>query len=421
MKLPISLLFLTAAALLAACSTGEDVPARPAAAFPGTFDDGVLTLDTHVDIPLEFATDAADPLEMEAQVTLRSMRSGALDAAFFVVYVAQTERTPDNYRRAHEEALTKFAAIRRMAEELYPDWIELASTAADVERIAAERKLVAAIGVENGYSIGADLSTLDRFHALGARYFGLVHNGHNDLAHSAQPRAAFGDAPGSESGGVTELGAAAIERLNRLGIMVDISHASKQTALDAIRLSRAPVIASHSSVRALADHPRNLDDETLLALRDNGGVVQIVAYESFVKVQPPEHAAALAALGERLGLQGPVDNARLMSLPEEQRFAYLRGVQEINSRWPPASVDDLVDHIDYAVRLIGVDHVGVSSDFGGGGGVLGWSGAAETPNVTAELERRGYSAEDIGMIWSGNLRRVWRVAARVAAELEASR
>ena len=420
MRLPFTLSVAAAAAILAACSSGESVPGREAAAFPGTFDDGVLTLDTHVDIPLEFATDAADPLEMQAQVSLRSMRNGALDAAFFVVYVAQAERTPENYRRAHEDALTKFAAIERMTEELYPDWIELAYSAADVERIAGQRKLVAAIGVENGFSIGTDLSTLDRFHALGARYFGLVHNGHNDLAHSAQPRAAFGDAPGSEAGGVTELGAAAIERLNRLGVMVDISHSSKQTALDAIRLSSAPVIASHSSVKALADHPRNLDDETLLALRDNGGVVQIVAYEGFLTVQPLEQSAALAALGERLGLEGPVDNERLMALPEEQRFAYLRGVQEIQSRWPPASVEDLVDHIDYAVRLIGVDHVGVSSDFGGGGGVLGWTGAAETPNVTAELERRGYSAADIDKIWSGNLLRVWREAERVAAE-QASR
>src|SRR5690606_34387532 len=199
--------------------------------------------------------------------------------------------------------------------------------------------------VENCFSIGTDLSAIDRFYEQGARYFGLVHNGHNDLAHSAQPNAAFGDAPGSDANGVTELGAAAIERLNRLGVMVDISHASKRTALDAMRLSRAPVIASHSAVRALADHPRNLDDETLLALRDNGGGVQIVAYGACVKVQPPEHAAAMAALNERFGISGPITRERLLAMPDEQRVEYLRGVGEINERWPPATVADLVDHV----------------------------------------------------------------------------
>ncbi len=401
--------------LIAACGSDGGSGERPA--FAGTFDDGVLTLDTHVDIPLDFATPAADPLDMDAQVNLRSMRNGALDAAFFVVYVPQTARTPEGYARARADALTKFEAIRRMTEQ-HPDWIELAYSPDDVERIAGARKLVAAIGVENGYSIGTDLEMLDRFHALGARYFGLVHNGHNDLAHSAQPRPDFGDAPGSDEG-LTDLGARAIERLNRLGVMIDVSHASKRSTLDAIRLSRAPVIASHSSVRALADHPRNLDDETLRALAAKGGVVQIVAYEGFLKVQPPEQAAAMQALGERLGIEPPTTSDGVMALPEEQRFAFLRGVQEIQARWPPASVDDLVDHVDYAVRLIGVDHVGISSDFGGGGGVLGWSSANETANVTAELERRGYSAEDIAKIWSGNLLRVWREVERVAAELAA--
>ena len=380
---------------------------------PAAIHERALTLDTHVDIPLDFATAAVDPLDGDLQVNLQKMTTGGFDAAFFIVYVGQTARTPENYAAARADAFTKFAAIRRMAQELYPDRIEIAYTAADVERISAAGKLVAAIGVENGYSIGTDLAVLDEFHALGGRYFGLVHNGDNDLAHSAQPRTELGDAP-AESAGVTELGARAIERLNELGVMVDVSHASKRSSLDAMRLSRAPVIASHSSVRALTDHPRNMDDETLLALRDDGGVIQIVAFDAYLKAQPPEQQTAVRELRERFAISGSVTAE---SLPAEQRTEYQRALAAIDARWPPATVADLVDHVDYAVRLIGIDHVGISSDFHGGGGVIGWADATETPNVTAELLRRGYDEAAIGKLWSGNLLRVWREAERVASEL----
>lgn len=330
--------------------------------------DRVITLDTHVDIPFDFATDEVSPLDGELQVNLETMRGGGLDAAFFIVYVGQTERTPDNYARAQLDAMTKFDAIHRMTDELHGDLIGFAYTADDVERIAADGRLVATIGIENGYVIGRDLNLLNQYHALGARYMTLVHNGHNDIADSAQPHEERDDGP--EHGGVSEFGAQVIERMNDLGIMVDISHASKESALEAIALSRAPVIGSHSSVSALTDHVRNMDDETLMAVRDNGGVVQIVAFGSY--------------LGDP------------------------------NSR-DDADVSTLVDHIDYAVELIGIDHVGISSDFGGGGGIAGWNGAGETQNVTAELIRRGYSEAEIARIWSGNLLRVWRAVEQVAA------
>jgi membrane dipeptidase len=196
--------------------------------------------------------------------------------------------------------------------------------------------------------------------------------------------------------------------------MVDISHASKQSALEAIELSEAPVIASHSSVRALGDHVRNLDDETLLRLRGNGGVVQIVAFDTYVSVRPPEYTAAMDALRERLGVEGQIDPR---AIEPSMRAEFVSAITEINTRWPPSNVEDFVDHIDYAVNLIGVDHVGISSDFGGGGGILGWTNAGETPNVTAELVHRGYDPEDIEKIWSGNLLRVWREVESVAARL----
>lgn len=420
-------IYVLASIALAGCTQNDAPSEQPAAApsaaqsAPGAVPPAnaarvhraALTLDTHVDIPFDFATDAVDPRTGDLQVNLDKMRTGGLDAAFFIVYVGQTERTPENYLQAQADAMTKFEAIHRMTDELYPELIGLAYSADDMERLVAEGKLAAAIGIENGYVIGMDLDLLDRYFDLGARYVTLVHNGHNDIADSAQPRPGFGD-EATEHDGVSEFGAAAIRRMNELGIMVDVSHGSKQTALQAMQLSAAPVIASHSSVRAVADHVRNMDDETLLALRDNGGVVQIVAYDSYVHVRPPEYAEAMSALNERLGVEPPVD---VEALDEPLRIEYLRGVRDINARWPPSMLDQFVDHIDYAVELIGIDHVGISSDFGGGGGIIGWSDALETPNITAELLRRGYTEEEIGKIWSGNLLRVWREVERVAETL----
>ena len=404
----------TLAALHAGCGRSD----APQASSPPR-DADVLTLDTHIDIPLDYATDAVDPLDAaNLQVNLTKMTAGGLDAGFFVVYVGQTARTAENYVQAQADALTKFDAIHRMAEQLYPERIAIAYTADDVPRIAASGKLVAMIGVENGYSLGPNLEMLDRYYELGARYVGLVHNGDNDLARSAQPRADLGDAAATElDTGVTALGAAAIARLNRLGIMVDVSHGSKQTALDAIRLSVAPVIASHSSVAAINAHARNLDDETLRALAAKGGVAQIVAFDGYLKKQPEERAAATRDLRQSVGLAA---NAQPASLSPDQRALYEQGLRDIEARWPAATVDQLVDHIDYAVKLIGLDHVGIASDFDGGGGITGWADAAETSNVTAELRARGYSNEDVAKIWSGNLLRVWRDVERTAAELKAA-
>ena len=326
----------------------------------------VMALDTHVDIPFNFASSEHMPADAEAQVNLQSMKDGGLDSAFFIVYVGQTERTPETYLAAKADALSKFDAIHRMVE-LYPDEIGLALTAQDAEDLFNENKLVALIGIENGFVIGHDLSLVERFYDLGARYMTLVHNGHNDIGDSAQPRPQFGDEE-VEHGGLSDFGYQVVDEMNRLGMLVDISHVSRQTMMDATLHSKAPVIASHSSVTAVADHPRNMNDEQLLALKENGGVIQIVAFDTYVK-------------------EGGESN-----------------------------VQDFVDHIDYAVNLIGVEHVGIASDFGGGGGIEGWNDAFETFNVTLELVRRGYSEEEIGMIWSGNVMRILAEAENVAAQ-----
>ncbi|QXD16361.1 dipeptidase [Rhodocaloribacter litoris] len=397
--------------VLPACDRGEEALVETARAIH----ERVLTIDTHADIPFNFATEEVDPLDADRQVNLQKMQEGGLDAAFFIVYVGQTERTPENYEKAKADALVKFDAIHRMTEELYPDLIELAYTADDVERIHRAGKLVAAIGIENGYVIGKDLALLKQYHDLGARYMTLAHNGHNDIADSAQPQPELGDVE-AEHDGLSPFGEEVVREMNRLGIMVDVSHISKAAMLDAVRVSRAPVIASHSSVRALADHPRNMDDEQLRALKENGGVIQIVALEAFVKADPPEKEAAVAALREEMGITG---YAAWQALSDSARAVYRARMDEIDARWPGPDVRDFVDHIDYAVELIGIDHVGIASDFDGGGGLEGWQDASETFNVTLELVRRGYTEAQIAQLWGGNLLRVWREVERVAREMQA--
>ena len=377
----------------------------------------LLTIDTHDDIPPNFATPEVDPGVREGrQVTLPKMREGGLDAAFFIVYVGQTERTLENYAKAKEQAMVKFNAIHRMTDEMYPDQIELAYTADDVERIDKSGKLVALIGIENGYVIGKDLALLERYHELGARYITLAHGGHNDIADSSTPRENLGDGD-TEHDGVSEFGEAVIAEMNRLGIMVDVSHISKAASLDAMRLSRAPVIASHSSTRALRDHPRNMDDEQLQALKENGGVMQTVAFRNYVKEDPPEKIAARDSIRAAFGITG---FAAFQALTDEERDAYRQQMDALDETWPGPNVQDFVDHIDYAVGLIGIDHVGISSDFDGGGGVNGWDDASESFNVTLELVRRGYTEEEIAQLWGTNLLRVLREVERVAAEMQAS-
>jgi membrane dipeptidase len=367
--------------------------------------DRILTIDTHVDIPPDFGSPAYDAMGQDGfgqQLHIPSMVAGGLDAAFLIVYVRQGELNPTGYAQALADAFTKFADIHRVTEVLHPDKVGLALTAADVRRIHAEGKRVVLIGMENGYPMGRDLRLLDIFYDYGARYFGLVHFGNNDLGDSSLPhQPGVPDLPAH--GGLTPLGRQTVDRLNELGIMVDVSHSSKDTALDMLAVSHAPVIASHSGVKGVSDHPRNLSDEELVAIKRSGGVAQIVAYDSYLRPVPPEKTEAIKSLGAELGLKDPEDFAKMSP---ETRATYAARMAAIDAKWPKASVKDLVDHIDYAVKKIGIDSVGIASDFNGGGGIAGWSNAGETFNVTLELVRRGYSEAEIAKLWGGNLLRV---------------
>ncbi|MBL4894392.1 MAG: dipeptidase [Emcibacter sp.] len=377
----------------------------------------VMTIDSHVDISSDYTYEPEfDPGQMtDMKVDLPKMEKGGLDAAFFVVYVGQTARTEENYAAAKKDAVRKFEAIHRMTDDLYSDQIGLARGPDEARRIYKEGRKVAIIAIENGYVIGKDITLVEDYYNRGARYMTLAHNGHNDICDSAQPKEKFGDSP-AEHGGVSAFGEQVIAEMNRVGMMVDISHVSKDCMMQAVTLSRAPAIASHSGVRTLADHPRNLDDGQMKFLADHGGVMQLVAYTGFIKIDPVRSAAFEALMKEVAALHDLAedDYENLEKMPE-----WKQGLLEIDKKFPIATVREFVDHVDYAVKLIGIDHVGVSSDFDGGGGITGWNDASESLNITEELVARGYSEQDIAKIWGGNLLRVWAEVDKVAATISA--
>jgi membrane dipeptidase len=422
----------------------------------------VITLDTHNDIdPSNFTRACNYTMNLTTQVNLPKMREGGLDVSFMIVYVGQSSPPqvadafqPSGYDRAYTAAVEKFDAIHRLTKEIAPNDIELALTAADVTRIANSGKKVAVIGIENGYSIGTDIQRVKEFWDRGGRYMSLAHNGHSQLSDSNT-----GEANNQWLwGGLSPLGRQVIAEMNKWGMMVDVSHPSKGAMMQALGLSQAPVIASHSGVRKFANVSRNMDDEMLMAMKTNGGVVQLVAFSAYVKSGPPERGPAVNALRQEFGLGGgagapaagrprgagapatpacSVEGASpapargdvgavagVETLTPERRAEFERRLADIDRRWPAvgrATVSDFVDQIDYVVKLIGIEHVGISSDFDGGGGIDGWNNAAETFNVTLELVRRGYTEEQIGRIWGGNLLRVWSEVERVARDIQAGR
>jgi microsomal dipeptidase-like Zn-dependent dipeptidase len=357
--------------------------------------DRILTLDTHDDINVKYFTDTLNySMDTKTQVNLHKMREGGLDVAWFIVYTGQGELTEQGYKKAADNAQAKFDAIHRLVKEYAPNKIGIAVSSKDVDSLRKMGKKVAMIGVENAYPIGEDLNEVKRYYKLGARYMSLAHNGHNQFSDSNTGE--FDNT--AKYNGISELGKKVIDSMNYYGIMVDISHPSKEAIRQTIAHSKTPIIASHSGVRALSEHPRNLDDEQLQWVKESGGVVQTVALALFVNKEKHEnYSNAFEALEDK------TDNTALKALKKEH---------------PPVDVADFVDHIDYVKNKIGIDHVGISSDFDGGGGIEGWKDASETFNVTLELVKRGYTEEEISKIWSGNLLRVLEEVADVASELQ---
>lgn len=374
-----------------------------------------ITLDTHVDIPLDymrvprFDVGTDTPLLLD----LGKMERGGLDAAFFVVYVGQGPLTPVAYAEAASQADRKFSAIEMMLEK-YPDRIRAARTPREVRDNHARQRLSAMIGIENGYSLGHDLGQIDAAFARGARYLGLVHVGNNDLCSSANPDTENGEPAhnGPGDAGMSDFGRASVARANALGMMVDVSHASDRCLRDALSVSKAPVIASHSSARALVDVPRNLSDDLLRAISEHGGVVQAVAYKEFLK-HDPGRAAAEKTLQAEVARQA--GDAEYDSEKHDYLPTMAEGMARLGREFPLASLDQYLDHIQHMLKVAGIDHVGIASDFDGGGGITGWMDATQTRNVTGALRARGFSESDIEKIWSGNLLRVWQAAIDEAA------
>lgn len=376
--------------------------------------DPPITIDTHVDIPFTYMREPRFDVGRDTplKVDLGKMRRGGLDAAFFVIWVPQQDLDAAGYAKAVEQAEGKYEAIGRMLM-LYPDRIRLA---ASPEQALANRKaglLSAMIGIENAYSLGHDLHRLDAAYDRGARYVGLVHVGNNDLCTSSLPDKDKGEPPMNSPGdhGMTAFGRQVVERANALGMMVDISHASDACVRDALAVSRAPLLASHSGARAVLDHPRNLPDDLLRAIAAKGGMIQALAYKEFLKNDPGREAAEKQ-------LQAEVAHAAGDKAYDSDKHDYLpamaAGMAKIQETFPLPTVDDYVRQIRHIADVAGIDHVGIASDFDGGGGITGWQDASETRNVTAALRRVGFSDADIAKIWGGNLLRLWREVARDA-------
>jgi membrane dipeptidase len=418
--------------LIFSCAKSEKKPEVTLEERARKIHESVITIDTHDDINVKNFTDSINYTQrLGTQVNLPKMKDGGLDVAWFIVYTGQDSLNPVAYAKAKENALSKFEAIHRLCEEIAPDQIELALTSADVRNIVAKGKKVAMIGVENAYPIGEDLGDIEKYHEMGARYMSLAHNGHSQFSDSNT-----GEADNKWlHNGLSESGKAAVIEMNRLGIMIDVSHPSKEAMEQMIALSKAPIIASHSSARTLCDHSRNLDDDQLLLMKENGGVVQTVAFGAYLDTKKNDARAAYMKdfykkVADSIGVAW-YEMKDFSSLTEMQQEEFIENIPKVRALAeqlvagiadaPPAvNVADFVDHIDYMVEVMGIDHVGISSDFDGGGGIEGWNDASETFNVTLELVKRGYTEADIAQLWGGNLLRVLDEVQAVAQKMQKS-
>ena len=416
---PIIAAFLPVIFVLTGCGTGEsskdevqseeEIIARAL-----KIHDRVLTVDTHADTPLRMIepgfdlAERHDPLETGSKVDYPRMKEGGLDAIFFAAFVSQDIRDDDGNERAKKLVIQMIDSVVSSTEQ-NASLVGLALTPQDAYALEKDGKRAIYLAIENGYPIGSDLKNIELFYDKGVRYITLVHSSNNDIADSAT------DSSGAEHEGLSAFGEEVVKEMNRLGIMVDVSHASDDVFFDAIAVSEAPIIATHSNARSVTEHQRNMSDEMLRLMAENGGVVQMTLLSSYLRDEPPnpERAAALEELRssmKNVGVMTPEERA-------ERRSAF----NEINEKFPTplATVKDVVDHIDHMVSIAGIDHVGIGCDFDGGGGIDGVFDASEVMNITIELVRRGYSEEDIEKIWGKNVMRVFEDVQKIAEVIQA--
>lgn len=375
----------------------------------------VLTLDTHADTPLRMIepgfdmAERHDPNETGSKVDYPRMKEGDLDAIFFAAFVAQDIRDDNGNSRAKALCLQMIDSVIASTER-NSDIVGLALNPDDAYALEKEGKRAIYIGIENGYPIGSDLSNVEEYFNKGVRYITLVHSSNNDLADSAT------DPKGTEHGGLSAFGEKVVDEMNRLGIMVDVSHGNDSLFYDTVGQSKAPIIASHSNARVVTEHQRNMTDDMLKLMAENGGVVQLTMLADYLREAPPnaERDSAMAALRANMKPIG--------EMTKEERSALRASFQELNDKYPnpPATVTHVVDHIDHIVKVAGIDHVGIGCDFDGGGGIEGIFDASEVMNITIELVKRGYTEEQIAKIWGGNLIRVFKEVQAKAKEIQAA-
>ncbi len=360
-----------------------------------------LVVDTHIDTPQRLLDEGFDmgPRDTQGHADIPRMKEGGLDAAFMSIYVDMRRyQGPQATQRALQLIDSVYEQVAR-----HPDQLVLATSAEQVRRAHQQGKIALLMGMEGGTPIADDLRLLRIFHRLGVRYMTLTHSLNNHWADSAT------DEP--EHNGLTDFGRDVVREMNRLGVIVDISHVSDQAFYDALRVSQAPMIASHSSCRALCNVPRNLSDDMIRALGENGGVIQITFVRNFID---QDYADAFAEVREEYFARWRELGEKYADDPRGLRAARRRLRQEYRRKLPAVPWQRIVDHIDHAVQLVGVDHVGQGSDFDGATMPDGMDDASFLPRLTQELLNRGYSESDIRKILGGNTLRVLEEVERVA-------
>ena len=373
----------------------------------------VLTLDTHADTPLRMIepgfsmSDRHDPNETGSKVDYPRMIEGGLDAIFFAAFVAQDIRNDKGNFRAKNLCVQMIDSILSSIQQ-NSDVVGLALNPEDAYSLEKEGKRAIYIGIENGYPIGEDLSNIETYHKKGVRYITLVHSSNNDLADSAT------DPAGPEHNGISEFGSKVVKEMNRLGIMVDVSHGSDAVFYDAIKISKAPIIATHSNARSVTNHKRNMTDDMLKLIAKNGGVVQLTMLSNYLR-DPVPNITAEKLKKELLSSIKPVDQ---MTTLEKETMR--KRLNEIDDNYPiaPANLKNVVDHIDHIVNVAGIDHVGIGCDFDGGGGIDGVFDVSQVMNITIELVKRGYNEDQIAKIWGGNLIRVFSEVQTIARKIK---
>ncbi len=368
----------------------------------------VLTIDTHCDTPMAMLDDNFDigvrNSPPQSRVDFPRMKEGGLDAMFFAAFTSQRERTAGNTENAYKMANQMIDATYEACNK-YSEMAEVATNSADALRLEKLGKRAIYIGMENGFPIGTDINRIKEFYDRGVRYITLCHSSNNDICDSST------DKKGAEHNGLSKFGEEVVKKMNDYGMLIDVSHISDKSFYDVIKLSEAPVIASHSSVRSIARHNRNMTDDMIKTLAKNGGVIQICLLDDYIK--DPDTTSVYYQKRKELNL---VYDTKYDSMTDEQKKELRDEWRSLKEKYPKTlpTVSDCVDHIDYVKNLVGIDYVGIGSDFDGGGGLDGCADVSEFPNITAEMLKRGYTEDEIRKVWGGNFFRVFKAVEKIA-------